>query len=80
MTDEPKEPRKPRKMPKNQRAYPKKGKPVMLEITDSYTLRILEVSQADIGAPQLVDGRFVDAKQFRKWKAGLTTNKPRGVE
>ena len=46
----------------------------MLEITDSWTLRILEANQADIACPRLIDGRFVDAKQYRKWRASQTTS------
>ena len=63
--------RKPRKMPKNQRAYPKKGKPRLVEVTDDKLLRVLERGQGDIGVPNLIAGPhswYVNAAELKKWR------------
>jgi hypothetical protein len=70
-------PRKPRKMPKNQRAYPKKGKPRLVEVTGAERTRLVAASD-DIGSPtvylSMKDGHvYVDADKLKKWRS---TNKP----
>ena len=66
-------PRKPRKMPKNQRAYPK-GKPRLVQVT-GYEELILRASAGDISAPpifQLLNGNggiWVEADKLKKWRA-----------
>ena len=65
-------PRKPRKMPKNQRAYPKKGKPRLVELTDRDEIRALEDGEGDISVPQLIPGPdswYVNAAELKKWRA-----------
>ena len=47
-------------------------KPRLIEITDSWTLRVLERNQEDMACPTLINGRFVDAEDFARWKAALT--------
>ena len=62
--------RKPRKMPKNQRAYPKKGKPRMVEITDANER--LAILAGAMDAPHAVDqgeAVYVNANDLRKWRA-----------
>lgn len=78
MTDDTKEPREPRKMPKNQRAYPKKGKPRLVDLIDRAEIDALQLAEAtgDVSAPKLYvlsrNGILtfrVDAIQMRKWRA-----------
>lgn len=66
--------RKPRKMPKNQRAYPKKGKPRMTQVFEpEWTL--LRMAQGDIGVPTAVldpkvtSHGWANADHMRKWRA-----------
>ena len=70
-------PRKPRKMPKNQRAYPKKGKPRMTPITNPYELqRLLSYGPEDLGAPTLYkigSDWAANTAELKKWRS---TNKP----
>ena len=64
--------RKPRKMPKNQRAYPKKGKPRLVEVTDETELEALYDIPDDLGRPHIVraNGRhYINASELRKWRA-----------
>ena len=63
-------PRKPRKMPKNQRAYPK-GKPRLVLLTDE-EFAVLATMQEDIGAPRMFrsdDPNKFYANAMRKWRA-----------
>jgi hypothetical protein len=50
------------------------AKPRMIEIKDSWTLRVLEANQEDLACPHLVDGRFVDAEDFAAWKRLQSTS------
>lgn len=71
-------PRKSRKMPKNQRAYPK-GKPRMTPISDHHELAALYEGRDQIGVPQVVrlhEGEdnwsvncYVNAAELKKWRA-----------
>ena len=66
-------PRKPRKMPKNQRAYPK-GKPRLAEITHDQSLQL---ANSDIGAPVVYFDKgkyYVNADQMRKWRGSRVTS------
>lgn len=47
------------------------NKPKMSEITDSWTLRVLEANQGNLDCPKLIEGKYVDAAEFVAWKAGL---------
>jgi hypothetical protein len=44
-------------------------KPKMIEITDSWTLRCLEASQGELDCPKLIDGKHVDAAEFKAWRS-----------
>ncbi len=73
-------PRKPRKMPKNQRAYPKKGKPRFTDVQQPEAGELIAAStRGDIDAPHIahigVDTNCnavsvrVKADELRKWRA-----------
>ena len=73
--------RKPRKMPKNQRAYPKK--PRLVEVSGTEGRYLLE-HQDDIGVPQLYQIKSAQglpyfyaasAEAMRKWRAFKNTSK-----
>ena len=65
-------PRKPRKMPKNQRAYPK-GKVRMTPITDPDELqRLMAYGPDDLGAPTLYkmgSDWAANTAELKKWRA-----------
>lgn len=68
-------PRKPRKMPKNQRAYPKKGKPRLVQLTE----RELDDIRADdsLGAPFIhydSGGAYVKSADLKKWRGFRNTS------
>lgn len=71
-------PRKPRKMPKNQRAYPK-GKPQLVEVTGA-ELALLINGLDDISCPpvfKLINGAggfYCDAGKLRKWRSSRGTS------
>ena len=69
-------PRKPRKMPKNQRAYPK-GKPRKTPITDQNELQLLQAyGPDDLGVPTLYrigSDWAANTAELKKWRS---TNKP----
>lgn len=58
-------PRKPRKMPKNQRAYPK-GKPNVVEITHDQSLQL---ANDDIGAPVVYFDKGKYYVKAGEWRA-----------
>ena len=67
-------PRKPRKMPKNQQAYPKK--PRLVEVFGDELDRIELENRTGVSAPHVYSTRigkyahfFVNADELRKWRA-----------
>lgn len=67
--------RKPRKMPKNQRPYPKTKKPRLVQVTGAEEQELRE-SMADISCPAIylmlngAGGIYVDADKLKKWRDG----------